>query len=150
MAYAEIDDLKDRLGLTVYARLTDRDDGAVADNGVASDIIAEAETLLDSYLAQRYATPVDLVAHPELAITLKARTLDLSEWIAWRTSPFVTDIPARVQMLGEAAMGWLRDVATARVTLPAASAPAAPTSHDEGPRYSAEPRQFTADELDGL
>lgn len=150
MAYADIDDLKDRLGLTLYARLTDRQAGQAADNGVAGDIVAEAEALVDSYVAQRYAAPIDLTAHPELALTMKARTLDIAEWIAWRTSPFVNDIPARVQMLSETALAWLRDVAAARVTLPAAAAPAGPTAQHDGPRFTAQPRAFSANELNGL
>jgi hypothetical protein len=41
-------------------------------------------------------------------------------------------------------------VAAGRVLLPAAAPPASGTAATSGPRHSATPRRFTADELDGL
>jgi phage gp36-like protein len=150
VAYITISQLSGRLGTTLYARLTDRVDGTTADNAVAQQIVDEAEAEANSYLARRYATPVDLAAHPELADILAARVLDLAEWAAWKSTPFVSDPPARVQSLYAEALRWLTEVAQGRVSLPAAAPPDAPTADDEGPRYTAAPRTFTADELDGL
>jgi phage gp36-like protein len=150
MAYITTSDLSQRLGTTLYARLTDRVNGASANSTVAQQIVDEAEALANSYLARRYQTPVDLTAHPELAKALAGRVLDLAEAAAWRSSPFVSGPPQRVTQLHAAALLWFEEVAVGRVLLPASSPPAGPTADDDGPRYTATPRHFTADELDGL
>jgi phage gp36-like protein len=149
VAYITTADLSRRLGATLYARLTDRVNGTTADATVAETIVAEAESEADSYLAERYATPVSLSAHPELADVLARRVLDLAEYGAWRGSPFVSDIPARVKALYQEACSWLSRVA-AGAPLPASSAPAASGAVDDAPVYRAKARAFTADELDGL
>lgn len=150
MAYVTPEQLQDRLGSTLYARLTDRVNGTTADSAIAQQIIDEAEALANSYLATRYATPINLEAHPELADILAARVLDLAEYLAWRDSPFVTDIPERVRFLSEEASDWFASVAAGALNLPAASPPESRTAEHDQPRYSAEPRKFTAEELDGL
>jgi phage gp36-like protein len=149
VAYITTADLSRRLGATLYARLTDRVDGTTADATVAQSIVSEAEAEANSYLGARYATPVSLAAHPELADVLARRVLDLAEYGAWSGSPFVNDIPARVKALYQEACSWLRRVA-AGMPLPATSPPSATGAVDDTPVYRAEPRAFTADELDGL
>ena len=79
MAYITTDQLSQRLGATLYARLTDRVNGTTADAGIAQQIVDEAAAEADSYLARRYQTPVDLAAHPELAAVLQLRVLGLAE-----------------------------------------------------------------------
>jgi phage gp36-like protein len=150
MAYITIAKLSERLGATLYARLTDRVNGTTASADVAQQIVNEAEAEADSYLARRYRTPVSLADHPELAHVLEARVLDLAEWIAWKSTPFVSDPPQRISRLQVDALRWFEDVARGRLTLPAASPPHSRTAEDEGPRYAASPRAFTAGELDGL
>jgi len=149
MAYITTAQLNERLG-GLYARLTDRVNGATADATVAQQIVDEAEAQANSYLARRYATPVDLSAQPELAPVLEARVLDLAEYIAWRSSPFVSDVPDRVRFLFDEALRWFRAVAAGSVDLPAASPLPAPTASDDGPRVAGTQRKFTAEELDGL
>jgi phage gp36-like protein len=134
----------------LYARLTDRVNGTTADAGVAQQIVSEAEAEADSYLARRYQTPVDLAGHPELANVLVARVLDLAEYGAWKSSPFVSTAPQRVHLLYAAALQWLDAVARGQIVLPAASPPNSTTAADDAPRYSGVARAFTADELDGL
>ncbi len=150
MAYITTSQLSARLGSTLYARLTDRVNGTTASETVAQQIVDEAEAEANSYLAQRYATPVDLTAHPELQDILAARVLDLAEFTAWKGSPFINDPPQRVHQLYAAAIGWLESVAAGRFPLPASSPPASRTAEDAGPRYAGGGRVFTADELDGL
>lgn len=150
MAYVSVTQLRQRLGLTVYARLTDRVHGTAGDDTVAQQIVEEAEAQANSYLAVRYATPVDLGAHPELADVLTARVLDLAEYLAWRSSPFVSDVPERVRMLWQEANRWLEALAAGRVLLPAERPPASRTADDDTPRARSAPRKFTAQELDGL
>jgi phage gp36-like protein len=149
MAYITTTQLSERLG-ALYARLTDRVSGKTADSAVAQQIVDEAEAQANSHLARRYATPVDLSAHPELAQILEARVLDLAESIAWRASPFVSDVPDRVRLLSDEAMRWFRAVAAGDVDLPAVSPPASRTAADDAPRVSDSDRKFTAEELDGL
>jgi phage gp36-like protein len=150
MAYITTTQLSGRLGSTIYARLTDRVNGTSADATVAQQIVDEAEALTDSYLSKRFATPVDLSAHPELVNVFESRVLDLAEWIAWKGSPFVSGVPDRVQTVADEAMSWFEAVAAGRIHLPAASPPASRTAENDAPRYTAEDRKFTADELDGL
>lgn len=149
MPYITTTDLSDRLGATLFARLTDRVAGTTADTKVAQQIVDEAQAQADSYFARRYRTPVDLPAHPELADLLAARVLDLAEYAAWQGSPFISDPPQRVARLYAATMHWLEDVAAGRLVLPAAAVPAAPTQRDTL-RIAGGGRVFTADELDGL
>jgi phage gp36-like protein len=150
VAYTTIAQLKSRLGDTLYARLTDRINGAAADDSVGQQIVDEAEGLANAQLATRYATPIDLTAHPELADVLEARVLDLAEYLAWRNSPFVNDVPGRLLFLYEEASAWFTAIATGELNLPAASPPASRTAENDAPRFRAAPRKFTADELDGL
>jgi len=150
MPYITTSDLSARLGTTLYARLTDRVDGESASSTVAQQIVDEAEAEADSYLAARYATPVNLSTHPELADVLAQRVLDLAEYIAWRGSPFVSDIPGRVRTLYSEVRKWFAGVVAGTTALPASSPPASRVAADNSPRYTAEDRKFTADELDGL
>ncbi len=150
MAYITAAQLSNRLGAGLYARLTDRVSGTMADAGVAQQIVDESEAVANSYLARRYATPVDLLAHPELAAALAARVLDLAEYAAWRGSPFVTDLPQRVQKLAQQAGAWFEAVARGEVLLPAAAAPASGHADARGPLYTAPERPMRAEELDGL
>lgn len=150
MAYITTTQLSQRLGATLYARLTDRVQGAVADETVAQQIVDQAEAEANSYLARRYRTPVDLALHPELAGVLALRVLDLAEHAAWNGSPFVSDPPQRVHALAAAARRWLEDLAAGRVVLPAVTPPGSAPADDGGPRYAARGRVFTGDGLDGL
>ena len=150
MAYITTTQLSARLGSTLYARLTDRVNGSVADATAAQQIVDEAEAEADSYLSVRYATPVDLTTHPELSNVLEARVLDFAEHAAWRSSPFVNDVPERIQTLYAAALRWFESAAAGAVNLPSATPAAGPTAEDDSPRYTARDRTFTGDELDGL
>ncbi len=150
MAYITTTQLSARLGSTLYARLTDRVNGSVSDVTVAQQVVDEAEAEADSYLSVRYATPVDLTTHPELSNVLEARVLDLAEHAAWQGSPFVNDVPQRIQTLYAAALKWFESAAAGAVNLPSATPAAGPTAEDDSPRYSARERTFTGDELDGM
>jgi phage gp36-like protein len=124
--------------------------GTTADSTVAQQIVDEAEALANSHLARRYATPIDLVAHPELANVLEARVLDVAEYLAWRDSPFVTDIPERARLTHDDASSWFVAVGSGKIDLPSSSPPASRTATDDSTQYAADDRRFTADELDGL
>lgn len=147
MAYITINDLRDRLGSSMYARLTDRVSGKTASDTTATQIVAEAEGEANSYLAVRFVTPIDTVAYPELVDLLMARVLDLAEYGAWKGSPFVSDLPNRVETLYRAAVNWFKSLERGQVDLPAD----APASSDQpAPHYHTTTRQFTREELDGF
>lgn len=151
MAYITTTDLAQRLGAPLYARLTDRDDGEIADESIATRLCDEASAFADSYFARRYATPVDLGADAELSRTVQARVLDVAQYLAWRDNPFFSDVPDRIRLTYEDATRWLERVARGELVLPAALRPDEATAlADNAPRVSARPRPFTADELDGL
>ena len=150
MAYITTSDLSQRLGTTLYARLTDRVNGANANSTVGQQIADEAEAEANSYLSKRYATPIDLGARPELADVLVLRVLDLAEYLAWRGSPFVADIPGRVKALAEEARQWFDRVSAGTGELPASAPPAASMAGGDAARFRSSPRAFTAEELDGL
>lgn len=150
MSYADLNDLQERLGAQMYARLTDRIAGATANDSVGAELLAQAEALANSYLANRYATPIDIAADPDVARVLLSRVLDLAEYQAWISSPFVSDIPERIRQKNDAALAWLEDIAFNRLPLPASTPPASRTAKNDAARVAAHPRQFTADELDGL
>ena len=150
MAYVTTSDLSNRLGATLYARLTDRVNGSTADATVAQQIIDDAEAQANSYFATRFATPLDLTAHPELDEIVKGRVLDLAEYIAWRQSPFVGDLPDRLRFVFDETIRWFKAVVAGEIDLPATTPPASATASDDGPRYASDARTFTHDELDGL
>ncbi|MFO0840511.1 MAG: phage protein Gp36 family protein [Phycisphaerae bacterium] len=150
MAYATVQQLSDRLGTSIYARLTDRVAGAAANATVAQQILDDSEAEANGFLSRRYRTPIDLAANPELAAVLRTRVLDLAEFQAWKSSPFVGDVPDRVRAVYDEALRWLQSVANGSLPLPAATLPASTPSENDGPRYTATDRAFTHDELDGL
>lgn len=150
MAYITIAKLKDRLGLTLYARLTDRMAGAAANDTVGQQIIDQAEAEMNSHLSARFQTPLNLASQPELTSLLESRALDLAEHVAWRGSPFVGDVPDRVRQVYDSAIAWLLAVARGEVELPSLAASPLSPVRDASPRVSARDRTFTAEELDGL
>jgi len=150
MAYVTTTQFQERLGASIYARLTDRVSGTTANATVAQQIVDEAEALANSFLSRRYATPIDLTAHPELSDVLETRVLDLAEHLAWRASPLVASVPDRVTFLFEEASRWFDALAAGRLDLPANSPPASRTASDDAAKTTSTPRHFTHDELDGL
>ncbi|MBL8878141.1 MAG: DUF1320 family protein [Phycisphaerales bacterium] len=150
MSYITIAQLEARLGTPLYARLTDRAVGATADANVAQQIVDEAEALANSYLGRRFVTPIDLGARPELSNVLEARVLDLAEYAAWKGSPFVGQIPGRVESIHVAATAWFERIATGEIALPASSSPASRNAVGGEVYFDSRERGFTAEELDGL
>ncbi|NUQ48213.1 MAG: DUF1320 domain-containing protein, partial [Phycisphaerae bacterium] len=96
MPYITDDDIKARLGPAAYVQLTD-DEGTGVEN---LERLAEARLgaigEADSYLAGRYAVPVDLTAHPELAAVLRSFVLDLAAYrLHQRRPPVPPDVVRR-------------------------------------------------------
>lgn len=115
MSYATRTDLEERYGAT---ELTQRE--SMLATGAVAQALADADALIDGYLARRYKTPLDAPPSnlPRIACQL-ARYLILGN---------AADERARADY--EDALAWLKDVAAGRVTLPCppASAAAAPAA----------------------
>jgi len=109
-----------RVGSAAYVQLADDDGDGVADVAVVDEIRAAAESEVNSYLAARYAAPVDLSAFPELAALLVSVTLDLAEYRLRGRRP-----PVAVESLRRRAeaVDWLTNVALGVLTLPASGVP---------------------------
>ena len=138
--YATRAQLATRIGSDRLNKLSD------TDNALQDSWIAAAESLVDSYLCQRYATPV-ATAVP-LLLTL---TLDIAEAYAYRHKP---PSPDEVEAKYESAVLVLRDISVGKAALPASAPIAATTVTDYEAATGvgdgdAEP-VFTRDDMRGL
>lgn len=122
MGYIAHSDISERLGAATLVQLTDDDGNGFADAGVIDEARRAAEAEVNSYLAARYAVPIDLVAHPELADMLASLTLDLVEdRLRSRRPPVAADF---VRRFAES-RAWLRRLADGTVELPSVASAAA-------------------------
>lgn len=118
MPYATQADLVARFGTTELAQLTDRTAGTTIDATVVSAALADADALIEGYLAQRYALPVSPV--PAMLLRVAA---DVARYLLHGNA--ATDA---VRTAYEDALKVLRDLADGRAALPgAAAAPAGAT-----------------------
>lgn len=120
MPYITPDLLELRLGAAALVQLADDDGDGVADAAVIEETIAAAEGEVDSYLAARYAVPVDLSAYPAAVGVLRGFVLDLAEYRLRARRPPISESAVRRR---DEAVAWLRHVAGAAVDLPAVGAP---------------------------
>ena len=116
MSYANTTDLEERLGEGIYLQLTDDAGTGSADEGKASEALEQAEGEVNSYLARRYAVPVDVSVDAQLAAILKSVTLDLAEYRLHARRP---PIPEDKRRQREAAVRWLGQASSGQVVLPA-------------------------------
>lgn len=116
MSYVANEDIETRLGPTAYVQLTDDDEDGSADPAVVDEAREGAEGEVNSYLARRYAVPVDLSSYGELEALLKTVVLDLVEHRLHSRRP---PVPADVKAKRQSAVEWLARVASGAVELPA-------------------------------
>jgi len=115
MAYATNEDILVRLGPTMYVQLTDDVGSGTADEAKVTEARVAAEGEVNSYLARRYAVPVDVANHPEVAGLLRSVTVDLAEVrLRLRKPPMHADFVRR----RADAIAWLERVASGTVRLP--------------------------------
>jgi phage gp36-like protein len=115
MSYATNGDIEERLGTAVYIELTDDTASGVADEDKVTEARTAAEAEIDSYLARRWAVPIDVSEQPALAAMLRRLTLDLTEYrLRARRSP----VPEDTRLLRDAAVLWLTRVAKGEVIPP--------------------------------
>lgn len=124
MAYIINSDIIARVGSNTAVQLS-ADSGDVVDAAVLDEVRQSTEGEINGYVGRRYAVPVDLSAHPELAATLKGFALDVAAYrLHARRPPVAEDI----RRMREEAIKWLKDVSNGVIVLPATVTPASSTS----------------------
>lgn len=127
MSYIVNQDIIDRVGTKAAAQLTGDTNGDTPVVTVLDEVRLSSEGEVNGYLAKRYAVPVDLTAHPDVAATLKAYALDIAVYrVHLRRPPVAEDIrDARND-----AVKWLEGVAKGTIELPAAVTPESTTANE--------------------
>lgn len=115
MAYVTNEDIETRLGTARYVQLTDDTGSGSANTAVINEAREGAEREVDSYLARRYAVPIDVSVNSELAALLTTVVLDLVEYRLHARRP---PVPGDVVAKRDAAIKWLGQIAAGAVELP--------------------------------
>ncbi len=147
MAYVTNNDIEERLGTAAYIQLTDDTGSGSADIDKVDEARLGAEGEVNSYLGRRYAVPIDLAAHAEVADVLKSFVLDLVEYRLHSSRPPVS---SAVSSKRNQAIAWLDRVAKAEVILPSVEPIAENPAKGFAAETSSNERIFTRDELDNL
>ena len=126
MAYIVNQDIIDRVGGDAAAQLT-TDTGGLVDGAVLDEVRESAEGEVNSYLARRYAVPVDLSAHADLAATLKGFTLDVAVYRLMVRRP---PAPETHRTARDDAIKWFTQISEGKIVLPASVTPASTTADD--------------------
>ena len=144
MAYITNADIEERLGSAAYVQLTDDDGDGEPDAGVVDEARLAAEGEVNSYLARRFAVPIDLTVHADLADLLASITLDLAEYrLRGRRPP----VPKDALDQHAHAIDWLARVAGGAVELPSAAPVAANATRGTLGATMGEARLLSRDEL---
>lgn len=121
MAYITNADIEQWVGTTTLVELTDDTGTGSVDTARVDAARLGAEGEADSYLATRYAVPVDVSSEPDLEAVLKIFILDLA---AYRLHSRRPPTPGDIVRRREEAVAWFLRVATGDVQLPTALAAA--------------------------
>jgi phage gp36-like protein len=135
MAYATLQDMATRFGQEELLQLTDRAGVQAIDGAAVTAALADADAMIETYLAQRYALPVAPV--PQL---LRRIACDITRFLL--SGDAATDA---VRQAHADALRTLRDLAGGAAALPgAAAAPPGATPATAGGRVevSAPDRRF--------
>jgi len=136
MPYATQADLIARFGTEELVQLTDRSNAGAIDAAVVATALADADGIINPYLAGRYAVPVSPV--PSMLTQVAS---DLARFRLWKDRP-----TERVRTAYEDAIKLLEALSKGMAVLPGAAAatdssnPAAPTGQV---RIAADARQLT-------
>jgi phage gp36-like protein len=144
MGYINNSDIEVRVGAAAYVQFADDDGDAVADAAVVNEVRGAAEGEVNSYLAARYQTPVDVVLHPELLDLLKSVTLDIAEYRLRARRPPVSDEATRRY---RQTIEWLAHISQGVLALPSLSEVQAPSNRGLLAASAGEARLLTRDEL---
>ena len=108
----------------IVAKYTD-DTGSTPTADTITEMIARADGMMDSYIAMRYATPVDTSTYPKTAAVLRACSIALAAFNIQAIRDMVApDIKAR----RETWLEWLKGLAKGEIEIPAGTELPGPTS----------------------
>lgn len=138
-------DVEERMPAELLAKLTDHTPYESAD---LDAVRAQAHSEVNSYLAARYAVPVDTTAHPELAGVLAAAELDLVEYLLWKRKGQM--VPPRIDRQYDRRVAWLVRISSGQAELPAQGPLEASASSGLVAESSGSQRVFTREQLDDL
>ena len=147
MAYINNTDITTWMGSATVVQLTDDTGSGAADSARITEARVGAEGEVNSYLATRYAVPVDLTGEPEVSAVLRTFVLDLAPYRLRSRRP---PVPADVVRRRDEAIEWLARVASGLVQLPAALAPRGPTALGTVAATGGGARTMTRDALEQL
>jgi phage gp36-like protein len=117
MSYVTNSEVQSRLGTQAYIQLTDDTGSGSADTAKVDEARLGAEGEVNSYLATRYAVPVNLSGEAEVQAVLKSFVLDL---VSYRLHSRRPPVPADIVRRREESVTWLGRVASGLVQLPSA------------------------------
>lgn len=143
MAYATLDDVKQRLGTSIYTQLTDRVNGAVADDDVGQELLDGSHGVLNARIKsspRRYRVPVDVSSDTTLAAFLKDAVLDVVEYQAWQGWPGRKRVPERVENGYRETIAYFDRIAKGDAELPGEVDVQADTSSITGNAFGYEQR----------
>ena len=144
MGYITNADIEERVGSVALVQLAEDDGNGVADVGVVDEARLGAGGEVNSYLGRRYAVPISLTTHPDLADVLASITLDLAEYRLRSRHP---PVPQDARRRRDQAIEWLTRAAVARIELPSALGVAASTARGVIAVTTGEKRVLTRNEL---
>jgi len=147
MSYITNSDIEKRIGTADYIALTDDVGTGSADITLVDEARLGAEGEANSYLANRYAVPVDLAQEPEAAAALKTFVLDLAAYRLHSRKPPVPDDFARRR---NEAVRWFERIANGLAHLPTALMPPENTALGTLGQADGPPRKMSRETLEDL
>lgn len=147
MAYISNADIELRLGTAALTQLTDDAGAGVINTSLVDEARSGAEGEVNSYLARRFLTPIDVGAHADVAGLLASVSLDLVEYRLHARRP---PIPPSVIQRYRSALDWLGKAASGAVALPSPIPIASPNASGLVSGSVGESVVFSRDDLDGL
>jgi phage gp36-like protein len=147
MSYVTNSEIQSRLGTQAYIQLTDDTGSGSADTAKVDEARLGAEGEVNSYLATRYAVPVNLSGEAEVQAVLKSFVLDL---VSYRLHSRRPPVPADIVRRREEAVTWLGRVASGLVQLPSALTVAENASRGILPQTTGPARTMTREGMENL
>ncbi|TDP46069.1 gp436 family protein [Zavarzinia compransoris] len=136
MTYATADDLNTRFGAAEIVQLSDHAHAGAIDTGVVARALVDADDLINSYVASRYAVPLTPV--PPIVVKWAC---DIARLYLYRDG-----VPEDVRRAYDNAVKMLGEVTSGAMTLAAGGVDAA-ASAAQGVKVMAPPRVFFRDAL---
>ena len=107
MAYATLADLETNFGTVEINQLTDRDGNGINDSGVADKELDNATSTIDTYLANKYTTPITNISD-----YLNKVTCDIARFYLHKDRA-----TEQVTKNYSNAIAWLKDIAIGKAVL---------------------------------